>query len=38
MKNNDLTPAEWEKVIINRAFGMSTEENAKAGKFSLSKP
>lgn len=30
MKNNDLTPAEWEKIIINRAFGMSTEENAKA--------
>ena len=28
MKNNDLTPAEWEKIIINRAFGMSTEENA----------
>lgn len=21
MKNNDLTPAEWEKIIINRAFG-----------------
>ena len=30
MKNNDLTPGEWEKIIINRAFGMSTEENAKA--------
>ena len=30
MKNKDLTPAEWEKIIINRAFGMSTEENAKA--------
>ena len=30
MKNNNLTPGEWEKIIINRAFGMSTEENAKA--------
>ena len=30
MKNKNLTTAEWEKIIINRAFGMSTAENAKA--------
>ena len=36
MKNNDLTPAEWEKIVINRAFGMSTEENAKAMELTRS--